>query len=87
MMHVKAAGVYDELDSIRRQQQKEGKSRRTSTKRVNFGRLSTKPPPCPIYPFMLNTEWFTNFKKQNPDEVVKVKKKNPEGFDAADDRL
>jgi len=36
---------------------------------------------------MLNTEWFTDFKKQNPDEVVKVKKKNPEGFDAADDRL
>ena len=46
-----------------------------------MGRRGTCPPAEKIYPFMLNTAWFTKYKEEFPGETVRVYSKDPAGFD------
>ncbi|KAI0038537.1 hypothetical protein FA95DRAFT_1613306 [Auriscalpium vulgare] len=75
--------IIDDLDALRREQRKaNGKARRIATKRVNLGRLRQEPPAVPVYPFMLDTEWFKSYKAAHPGEEVFAKPEDPEEYNA-----
>ncbi|KAI0045688.1 hypothetical protein FA95DRAFT_1573624 [Auriscalpium vulgare] len=80
--------IIDELDRLRREQRKaNGKARRVTTKRVNLGRLNQEPPAVPVYPFMLDTEWFKMYKASHPGEDIFAKAEDPEAFCAEDNSI
>ena len=33
---------------------------------------------------MLDTTWYTKYKEENPEEIVRVHTKDPEGFDTSE---
>ncbi|KAI0038185.1 hypothetical protein FA95DRAFT_1613570 [Auriscalpium vulgare] len=75
--------IIDELDGLRREQRKANrKAKRATTKRVNLGRLRQDPPDVPVYPFMLDTEWFKTYKAAHPGDDLFAKPEDPKEFGA-----
>ncbi|KAG2151460.1 hypothetical protein DEU56DRAFT_908308 [Suillus clintonianus] len=72
--------IMDKLDDIRAEQRKKMGNNTTRTRRVNLGNTNPAPPQLPIFPFMLDTDWYKTYMADNPGATVAVLKKDPAGF-------
>jgi hypothetical protein len=75
----------DKLDQIRAEQRKKAGNKATRTRRINLNNKNTAPPRQPIFPFMLNTDWYKAYVDDNPGMKVVVLKKDPIGFGLVDE--
>ncbi|KAG1861530.1 hypothetical protein DFJ58DRAFT_839674 [Suillus subalutaceus] len=77
--------VMDKLDQIRAEQRKKAGNKATCTRCINLNNKNTAPPQQPIFPFMLNMDWYKAYVDDNPGMKVVVLKKDPIGFGLVDE--
>ncbi|KAG1809600.1 uncharacterized protein BJ212DRAFT_1484306 [Suillus subaureus] len=77
--------VMDKLDQIQAKQWKKAGNKVTCTRCINLNNKNTAPPQQPIFPFMLNTNWYKAYVNDNPGMKVVVLKKDPIGFGLVDE--
>ncbi|KAG2052593.1 hypothetical protein BDR06DRAFT_972974 [Suillus hirtellus] len=72
--------IMDKLDDICGEQQKKMGNNTTWTRCINLGNTNPAPPQLPIFPFMLNTNWYKTYMADNPSATVAILKKDLVGF-------
>ncbi|KAG1816312.1 uncharacterized protein BJ212DRAFT_1480761 [Suillus subaureus] len=77
--------VMDKLDQIWAKQWKKAGNKVTRTRCINLNNKNTAPPQQPIFPFMLNMDWYKAYVNNNPGMKVVILKKDPIGFDLVDE--